>query len=180
MQYLQSTLMVPSMALRLAVKSQRYSGLSTFENCLAWETKKLVFCTHQIVQFHLLEKVTSKKRVVGALLFLLLLTYICMQKILYVSQLFTGEIFVMLEILYSWRVRGRNSVRWKTPSQCGRVDSPAVLRYMRPTHIAGQEESGCVHIGCVCVISHSLWKHTGFLMGPELDKLSMPGFKILY
>ena len=33
-----------------------------FENCLAWETKKLVFCTRQVVQFWLYEKVTSKKK----------------------------------------------------------------------------------------------------------------------
>ena len=34
-----------------------------------------------------------------------------MQEILYVSQLFTGEIFVMREILYTWRERGRNSIQ---------------------------------------------------------------------
>ena len=91
-------------------------GLSTFENCLAWETKKWAFCIRQIVQFWLKEKVTSKKRkgkkkVMCTFLFLLLLLYICMREILCVSQLFTGQMFLMQEILYAWRMRGINSVQ---------------------------------------------------------------------
>ena len=96
-------------------------GLSTYENCLAWETKKLVFYTYQPSNCAVLTYRKSDKHITNKgyaqFFFLDLLTCIRMWEILYVLQLFMGEMFVMQEILYAWR---------ETPSQCRRVDSPAV------------------------------------------------------
>ena len=65
-------------------------------------------------------------------LFLLLLMYICMREILYVSQLFMGEMFVMREI-YMLGGRERETVsRQETPSQCGRVDRPGFILFSIP------------------------------------------------
>ena len=74
-----------------------------------WETQKWLFCTRQIVQFWVTSK--KKKKVMHAFFTCCVHWHSYMQEILHGSQLFTGEMFVIREILYAWRERGRNSVQ---------------------------------------------------------------------
>ena len=92
---------------RGSISLQPYSGLATFENCLAWGsktwTKKIIFCSsfccvHQIVYLLIFKKWQAKKKVI---FFLDAWDFTCL----------AGCFALMREILHAWHESVRNGVQ---------------------------------------------------------------------